>query len=257
MLWFYISVIGMTWLQEIVWLIQNHSQMEDADKTRLNLRVPFVDMKIPSRKPDMAVLETRPHPWVIKSHLPVSVFQAHIDAGQCKFIIIIRNIKDVLVSYYYFYQANVALNFFKGSFAEFFELFRNKRLVQGDWLDHSLGWWSKKHHSNVMFVTYESLKTNTVNEIVRVARFCEKNLSPAKIQFIVNRTDFNSMKTNPMSHYTIGTPKEIHDSSISSLIRKGEVGDWKMHFNEEMNAFVEKHYIKRARAEGLLLKCTL
>ena len=252
-------VVGMTWLQEIVWLIQNHSQMEEADKTRLNVRVPCVEMKENPRKTTspITMLESRPHPWVIKSHLPAGVFQDHINAGQCKFIIVIRNIKDVLVSFYHFYRANVAFNFFKGSFADFFELFRNKRLFYGDWLNHSLGWWNQRHHSNVLFVTYESLKTSSANEIQRIARFCEKNLTSEKIQMIVNRTDFNSMKTNPMSHFTMGTPKKIYDSSISPLIRKGEVGDWKTYFTVEMNAFVEEHYIKRANEEGLLLKCTL
>ena len=246
----------MTWTQEIVWLIQNHTHMEDADKTPLDHRIPFVDFKFKGHTAFIKALETMSHPWIMKSHFPAQIFQSQIDAGQCKFIIIIRNIKDVLVSYYHFYKANITFGFFTGSFEEFFELFKSKRLCYGDWLDHSLGWWKYRNHKNVLILTYESMKKDIIAEIKRIAIFSGKTLTAEEIDFIAKRTEFNTMKNNPMSHYLLNLPSQIHDSSISPLIRKGEVGDWKTYFNDEMSAFVDDHYITKAREEDLQLNCT-
>ena len=123
----------MTWTEEIVLLIQNHTHKEDADKIRLDQRIPFVDIKrVGEENAFVKALQSSPHPWLIKSHFPAQIFQSQIDAGQCKFIIIMRNIKDVLLSYYHFYKATSTFGFFTGSFEDFFELFRSKRLCYGD-----------------------------------------------------------------------------------------------------------------------------
>ena len=248
----------MTWTEEIVWLIQNHTNMEDADKIRLDQRIPYVDYKRTGEE-DACVkaLQSAPHPWLIKSHFPAQIYQSQIDAGKCKFIIIMRNIKDVLVSYYHFYQANISLGFFTGSFEVFFELFRSKHLCYGDWLDHSLGWWRYRNHKNVLILTYESMKKDIITAIKRTALFCDKSLTSEEIDFIVKRTDFNTMKNNPMSNYLLNLPASIYDSSISPFIRKGEVGGWKTYFNDEMSAFVDEHYINKAREEDLEFQCTL
>ena len=248
----------MTWTEEIVWLIQNHTNMEDADKIRLDQRIPFVDIKrSPEEDSRVKALQSAPHPWLIKSHFPARVFQSQIDAGQCKFIIILRNIKDVLLSYYHFYKANYTFGFFTGSFEDFFELFRNKRLCYGDWLDHSLGWWKYRNHKNVLILTYESMKKDINTEIKKICLFCDKFLTSDEIDFIVKRTDFNTMKNNPMSNYVLSLPSSFYDSSISPFIRKGEVGGWKTYFNDEMSAFVDEHYINKAGEEGLQFDWTL
>ena len=230
--------------------------MEDADKTPLDARVPFVDLKHADKDAYVKALKATPHPWLIKSHFPAQIFQSQIDAGQCKFIIIMRNIKDVLVSYYHFYKANHTFGFFTGSFEEFFELFKSKRLCYGDWLDHSLGWWKYRNHSNVLILTYESMKKDIIAEIKRIAIFSGKTLTSEKIDFIAKRTNFNTMKNNPMSNYLMNFPSEKYDSSISSFMRKGEVGDWKTYFNDEMSAFVDDHYINEAKVNDLQFECT-
>ena len=253
--WYLIQcVLGITWTQEIVWLVQNHDRMEEADKTSLFLRVPFVDLKHPDGQTYLTTLKATAHPWLIKSHLPASIFKSQIEAGKSKFIVIMRNIKDMLVSNFHFYRATKSQGFFTGPFEEFFELFRSKRLSYGDWLDHVLGWWKYRDYPNVLLIKYESMKDNPTAEIERIATFCSQSLTAEKIEYIVNRTSFSTMKNNPMSHFTMHAPKEFFDSSISPLIRKGEIGDWKNYFTDEMNLYVEKHYLSKARQEGLEFK---
>ena len=231
--------------------------MENADNTPLHLRIPFVDYKYTSDDSYLETLETTPHPWLMKSHYPASIFQSQIETGHCKFIVILRNIKDVLASYYHFYQANAVFGFFTGSFDEFFELFRKKRLCYGDWLDHSVGWWKYRDNKNVLFLTYEAMKKDVVAEIKKIAIFCGQSLTSEEIDFIVKKTEFNKMKKDPMAHYTLSMTPDSHDSSISPLLRKGEVGDWKNYFNEEMNEFIDEHYISPLKAEGVQLDYNL
>ena len=73
-------------------------------------------------------------------------------------IVVTRNLKDALVSYYHFYRSVQPLGNFSGSFSEFLELYKADRLVHGDWFDFNLGWWEHREHPNFLFLTYEDMK---------------------------------------------------------------------------------------------------
>ena len=66
--------------------------------------------------------------------------QKEFETKSPKVVVVSRNPKDCLVSYYHFYQ-NAFLGPFTGTFSEFLELYKNKRLVNGDIFDFYLSWW--------------------------------------------------------------------------------------------------------------------
>ena len=75
-----------------------------------------------------------------------------------KCVVVMRNLKDVLVSYYHFYKCVDGFGHFTGTFSDYLELFKAKRLCQGDWFDFNLGWWKRNGDSKFHFAKYEEMK---------------------------------------------------------------------------------------------------
>ena len=75
-----------------------------------------------------------------------------------KCVVVMRNLKDVLVSYYHFYKCVDGFGHFTGTFSDYLELFKAKRLCQGDWFDFNLGWWKQNGDSRFHFAKYEEMK---------------------------------------------------------------------------------------------------
>lgn len=171
-----------------------------------------------------------------------------------KTVIAFRNVKDMIVSNYHFYRMNEALGKFKGSFDDFFEYFKEKRLVYGDYFDHVLGWWSQKDSPNVLIVFYEDLKKDLRKEIERIAKFLGKDFSEKTMQDIVAESTFKSMKENPMTNCE---DIPVFDNSISTFIRKGEVGDWKNYFNEEQNKYIDQRIEEMLKPKGINMRFEL
>ena len=95
--------------------------------------------------------ETAP-PRIIKTHLSPHFFEKQRAEKKFKIIVVQRNIKDVLVSFYHFYRTVNVYGPYKGSWCEFFEIFKAKRLVYGDWFEINLAWWALKDDPNVLIL---------------------------------------------------------------------------------------------------------
>ncbi|XP_077440760.1 sulfotransferase 1A1-like isoform X2 [Vanacampus margaritifer] len=76
------------------------------------------------------------------------------------------------------------------------------------------------------------MKENPWREVTRILKYLDLYLSDDIISRNVDQTTFKNMRENPMTNYTF-VPKEIFNTSISSFMRKGEVGDWKNNFTSD------------------------
>ena len=238
-------------MQEIMYLVQHEGHLR-SDQVPLSThqRVPILEMRAPppERKAWMDVLENQESPRLIKSHQGGKFFTRALEDKQTKFVILMRNIKDTLVSYYHFYRSNAYLGNFKGSFEEFFELFKEKRLAQGDWFDFVKGWWPHRDNPNVCFFMYETMKQDLAPEVQRLAEFMGKLLDGDVIADICQQVSLESMKNNP--HLNGSKITKVIDPKISPLIRKGEVGDWKSHFSAEQLLYLQETYDREMKGIG-------
>ena len=225
----------------------------EAVKVKISERVPYMEEKrtFPGAISGLDMVSKLPPPRIMKTHLPSHFYQKQLADSKAKFIVVMRNVKDSLVSYYHFHRA---LFRYKGTWDDFFETFKTKQLLMGDWLDYNLGWWALKRHPNVLIVKYEDMKKNRREVIQKAAEFCEKGVSEETLDDVAAATSFEEMRDNPATNFR---DNPGIDSDISPFIRKGVVGDWKEYFSDDQNDFVEERYLKEAAKKGLYFEYTL
>lgn len=90
-------------MQEIAYLVHSEGDFDSADMFLLTERVPFLEVWSPEAHNLDVLCETNP-PRLIKTHLPSHFFDKTLAAKNTKFISVLRNPKDTLVSFYHFYR---------------------------------------------------------------------------------------------------------------------------------------------------------
>lgn len=201
----------------------------------------------------MDILAGRKAPRLMNTHLQASLVQKAIDKGQPKVIIIVRNPKDTLVSYFHFY--NTRQGFEKiPTFSDFFDMFKEEKLVFGNWFDHVSSWYPNEGHDNFLFIKYEDMKSDHYGSVEKVAKFLDKDLSPEQVAQIVDYTSLKSMKKNKSAKMGEDA-KKVVDESKSAFVRKGIVGDWKNHFSTEQSQYIDQLISDRLDTFGLSFEC--
>ena len=236
---------GTTWMQEIVFLIHSDMDVATSDKIPIHQRYRFIEMHDPPNESAISVYQSNPPPQLIKSHLGTKFFEKTLKNGKTKFIIVFRNPKDMLVSYYHFYKLG---NFSPvGNWDDFFELFKSKTLCHGDIFDVQLSWWNLRDNPNILILNYEDMLKSPEGAVRQVATHMGKDISDDLVAKIVERTSFKSMKNNPSLNYATMTKKE----GGGAFMRKGVAGDWKNHFSEEQAKYVDELSDKLFKPVGI------
>ena len=190
-----------------------------------------------------------PSPKLAKTHLPYDMVAKMVEQGT-KVVVGLRNPKDTLVSYFHFYQMVIAFNF-KGTFGQFFELFRTKHLLYGDPIEFSLGWWNQRHRDNVYICFYEDFNENAFEEVEKIAKFLGQDLTKEQTEAIVQWASFKNMKQEKTTNYSNFEP---FDFKVSPYMRKGTVGDWKNYLSETQSKYIDDICQEKCASVGLEFK---
>ncbi|KAK3730622.1 hypothetical protein QZH41_008015 [Actinostola sp. cb2023] len=169
---------------------------------------------------------------------------------------VIRNPKDVAVSYYYHYKRYASYEFGAGLWDEFFEMFIDGGVQFGSWFDHVLGWWAHRDDPNILFLKYEDMKKDLPCAVQQIAEFLGKDLSVEMIQRITEQTNFSAM-SGDQERFDHGDDEETRKKSRIleiKFVRKGEVGDWRNYFTKEQNRRFDVLYEKKMAGSGLELE---
>ena len=156
-------------------------------------------------------------PRIIKTHRSFNpVF--HRARGR---IGIIRDPRDVMVSYYHFFRDMKGC--FQGDFSTFIH---SRKWGLEPWFKHYYSW---KDHWNLV-LQYRALRADPVGEISRTLDFMNLEFSSEIVQEAVERSSFKRVQELETER---GKPVGSH----SRMARKGEVRQWVDYFRERDMAY--------------------
>ena len=250
-------IVGTTWLQEIVYLVRSGGDFDYCRKVPTWYRVPFLEgsggqykqLQTPNRAG--CIIKTHAHTDIRPTGL------LRYDKGPApKVIYVIRNPKDVAVSYYHFYRSFHDLGLYTETWDQFSHMFLQGQVVVGDWLKHVSGWWREgQGATNLLFLHYEKMMADPRGVVQAIAKHLERDLSSELIDQITDYTSFTNMKKNPMTNYdALGA---VINSDISPFMRKGIVGDWISHFTPAQNERYAEKYDSVLKELGLHIQYTM
>ena len=99
-----------------------------------------------------------------------------------------------------------------------------------------------KEHPNVKWICFEDLKSDLAGAIENAANFLEHPITKERAKILADNLSFDKMKRKQMSTPTAGI--NVPEGQLN-FMRKGIVGDWKNHFDDDMmaewNAWIHSH----------------
>jgi len=115
---------------------------------------------------------------------------------------------------------------------------------------HILEGWARKDDANVLFLFYEDMKRDLRGEMNKVCAFLDKTASEEQMQMLLKHLHFDSMANNRFVNEEGLKEIQLTDKGLN-FMRKGKTGDWKNHFNPEMNRRLDEWIHKSLEASDL------
>ncbi|KAL6654024.1 hypothetical protein ACP70R_007489 [Stipagrostis hirtigluma subsp. patula] len=214
--------------------------------------VPFMDMLFATGSGSK--MDALPSPRLMATHMHHALLPASISENpQCKivYICIGRDPKDMVVSLWHFVRKMIP----DLSFSDMFEHACEGVSYSGPIWDHVLGYWnaSKASPKTVLFLRYEDMLRNPVDNTRKLARFVGQPFSPAEEEGgvamdIVRLCSFEKMK-NLEVNKSDGSSGPLFTNNM--YFRKGAVGDWTNHMTPEMARRLDTIVEEKLRGSGL------
>lgn len=176
---------GTTWLQQIVHGLRTRGDMSFED---IGQAIPWLETA-DLFEVDLSAAQPG-YPRAFKSHLN---WENIPKPG--KYIVCIRDPKDVLVSGYHFMEG---FFFEPGSISPETwtrEQFIPQRRIGGYW-GHLRSWWEHRHDQNVLMLCYEDMKVDLPAAVQSVAQFIGIELDDELLGIVVTQSSFGYMSAH-------------------------------------------------------------
>lgn len=148
-------------------------------------------------------------------------------------VYVVRDPRDVLLSYYYYHKRNVP------DFGMPMDDFVAQRdLWPGDWGAHVSGWLDHAEPNRVLLVRYEDLLFDTTQQFHRILDFCDITYSSEVLERAVASSSFGNMQSLEAQFGV----REVRGDSNVPLMRRGKHGAWRDELSEASIALIEDRY---------------
>jgi Sulfotransferase domain len=192
-------------------------------------------------------LRAFPRPRIIKSH-------ECFDPRYKKIVYIVRDPRDVLISYYEFQlkrrviSENISLEDFVPRFME-----SEIEPKTGSWRDHVVSWTATRgSQKNFLLLRYEDMLADTQKESTKIAAFLGLDSSPERIARAVALSSADRMRKleKEQSRQWKETKETRQDKPF---VRKAASGGWKTILSEKSVAQIESAWGDAMRSAGYKL----
>lgn len=193
---------GSTWSQEMIWLLNNDLNFEKAKKKSLQDRFPFLEYDSVAKKINSNFLKNAkdlPSPRHLKSHLSAGLLPKQVWTVKPKIIYVARGVKDLAISYYHHY---VHMQGYKGTLEDFLEAFLEDKIFLSPYHGHVKDFWFLQNEENVLFITYEEMKSDLMAVLKRTAAFLGKSYSDEELRQLEDHLTFDAMKANKSVNFS-------------------------------------------------------
>jgi hypothetical protein len=188
---------GQNWMLQIVYQLIHHGK---GEFDHIHSVVPWPDAVLAARTWRNYAIplrlatawRTAPEPKrVIKTHLNWELLPYSKEA---RYIAVIRDPKDVFVSFYFFARNNLLGRAMPSVSALYRSFLKGEGLI-GSWAVNAAGYWAQRHRPNVLVVSFASMKRDLEPTVRRVAEFLAIRVSDDVIREVCRRSSFDYMKS--------------------------------------------------------------
>lgn len=217
---------GTTWMQQIVHGLRTRGSMDFDEICRV---VPWLHMAhdcgVDINAPQVA------HPRVFKSHLPLDQ-----NPRGGKYIVILRNPYDALVSHYYFFEGF----FFERGSISIDEFAREFYFPRQAVFNHIKALWGRRKDADVLPLCFENMKADLPRTVERVAEFIGIPLDAELREIVVRQSGIEFMQAHDdqFEDHLIrnfrGPAMNLPVDGQLSKVRDGKVGNGKVALSNEL-----------------------
>ncbi len=215
---------GNTWVRFLIASLLHPESATDFEN--IDVRCPTI------YKATNNELRALPGPRVLKSH-------EYFDPRYPRVINVVRDPRDVLISYFYYLRRKGAAD----SIGRFAEKFMTGQLNDfGTWHENVSSWMAARgEREGFLLVRYEDLLRDGVGELARIAEFLGQRRPTRQLEAIVDQCSFENMrksetKTGARSRHLNSKRNDI------GFIREGKSGGWMKELPVEVSWRLERSW---------------
>ncbi|XP_046360199.2 sulfotransferase 1A1-like isoform X2 [Haliotis rufescens] len=186
-------------------------------------------------------------PRILCSHLLMKHLPEDVLNKKIKVISVLRNPKDVAVSFYNF-STTIPCAKYKGQWKNYLNPLFQGKFMYGSWMDYVTDWEQvKKTNPDLPVLTlfYEDIKQDQMREMRRICEFLGVERTDDFLSRVCDNTTITSMRAIKVTTTEYG------------VFRKGGVGDWKNWFTVAQNEWFDQLYQEKMADCHLQFKYTL
>ncbi|CAH1789505.1 unnamed protein product [Owenia fusiformis] len=223
---------GQHWTWNIVYRLTH--DLQEAPKGMEEFCVPEL---VP-----LDVISAIPSPRIMRTHQLPNTIPKTVWDKKCKAINIVRHPKDAAYSLFKL-QSALLYHGCNGTWEGYLPLWLKGEVPWNDWFRHVKEYKKLGEKVDILFLTFEDIKKDTLGTIKKIAEYLGVSWSEDDYKRIVDETHIDAMLTRNKEWNAYS--KDGQDA----MFRKGKFGTWKEHFTVAQNELFNKVY--KERMEGM------